>query len=147
MNQFNELQKELNHLLKRTGELCNSHKIGRQKPSYFSTKNDYNLTLKEKKELAQEIRKLDPGHLQRIYMIIKKSHLNSNHSNAISSQVFDENKNSEDNELEEIFGVDLEKLDQKTLKQLNNYIKLQKNNANYEIDLSIEDSRDAKFIS
>ena len=77
-------------------------------------------------------------------MIIKNSH--STHGVSLTSANEDRNGNSE-NRPDEICGVDLEKLEQKTLRELNNYVKLQKNSASHDIDLSIEDSREGKFIS
>lgn len=83
--------------------------------------------MKEKREIAQEIRNLDPRHLQRIYSIIKNSP-QYNHSSSHSKETVDESKIGDGGEGgEEVLGVDLEKIDQKSLRELQNYIKLQKN--------------------
>ena len=76
------------------------------------------MNIQEKRELGYEIRSLTPRHIERVAEIIIKNRTKnqSNHSN--------HNSHNNVNILEEdSFGVDLDKMDLKTLREVQNYIK------------------------
>lgn len=61
------------NLLKKANEMSCNHRKVRQKPVYVSSKHDGPISIKEKRELALEIKSLDEIHLGRVVEIVKQN--------------------------------------------------------------------------
>lgn len=75
------------------------------------------MNIQEKRELGYEIRSLTPRHIERVAEIIIKNKTknqgNHNHNSLNNGNILEEDS----------FGVDLDKMDLKTLREVQNYIR------------------------